>query len=76
MPRKIDMRKVELARFRHDEADEAYEGWESEQYEKLCAHDYDPDEYPVASRPSTTRCEKQFKRSRQVTLGSRMVVDE
>lgn len=73
---KIDMRKVELARSRHDEADDAYEDWESEQYEKVCAHDYDPDEYPVASQPSATRYEKQFKRSQQVTLGSRTVVDE
>lgn len=71
MPRKIDMRKVELARARHDEADDAYDDWESEQFEKLNAHDYD-ETFPVASRMNTTPYVRQFRRSQPVSEASRL----
>ena len=75
MPRKIDMRRVEAAHARHDAADDAFEDWEYDQIEKLYAHDYN-DSYPVISKANTTEYTKQFRRSQQVTLGSRTTVDE
>lgn len=75
MSHKVDMRKVDLAQARHDRAEDAFEEWEYAQIERIYAHDYD-ESYPVVSRPNQRLYEKQFRRSQQVTLGSRTIVDE
>lgn len=74
MPRKIDMRRIEAAHARHDAADDAFEEWEDAQIERLYAHDYD-ESYPVISKANTTEYAKQFRRSQQVTVGSRSKAD-
>lgn len=69
---KVDIRRVEAIEDRANDAEDAYWEWESEQYEKLCAHDYDPDEHPVISHRNLTVYASRHRRSQQVTEASRL----
>lgn len=68
MARRVDMRRLDVLHQLADEADDAFEEWETAQLPTEW-WDY-PCDFPVVSRLSPAAYRTQFRRSQQVTVCS------